>query len=128
MKAKRIVNCPICGKEVKFQGLSSHLRIAHAKEDIDDKQAELMAAAKLDKKYLADKVFELVDKLEKIRSKKAKLEEIDKSGFFFTDEAVESLKEGLDGLEEGLLEELEKLNVVKEKTDDDEESSSLWPW
>jgi len=128
MKVKKTVDCPVCGKEVKLQGLASHLRVTHPKENTSDKRDEILAAAKPSPKSLATRVFELVDELEKIRSKKAKLEELDQSGFFFTDEAVESLKEGLNGLEEGLLEELEKLSVVKEKTDDDEESSSLWPW
>ena len=123
MKVKKTVDCPVCGKEVKLQGLASHLRVTHPKENTSDKRDEILAAAKPSPKSLATRVFELVDELEKIRSKKAKLEEMDKSGFFFTDEAVESLKKGLDKLEKELLGELEKLNVVKEEADDDEEEA-----
>ena len=123
MKVKKVVNCPVCGKEVKFQGLASHLRVAHGKVDISDKRGEILAAAKPGPKSLATRVLDLVDELEKIRSKKAKLEEIDKSGFFFTDEAVESLKKGLDKLEKELLRELKELDVVKEEADDDKEEA-----
>ena len=107
--------CPKCGKPFKPSGLAGHLRFVHGFESARATKATL--TAKLDKATVFDVVFEVIEKIEKVRDRKESLKAKDMSNFFETDEAIQEALLALEEQERRLLEELRRLRgEKKEKT------------
>lgn len=104
--------CPKCGKFFKPSGLPGHLRWAHGVTS--ERAVKLTRSALPDKATAYDRVFELIDKIEKIRERKATLQE--KHGSFFTPDSIREAYAALDEQERRLTKELERVKNEKEES------------
>ncbi len=103
--------CPKCGKGFKASGLSGHLRFVHGVGST--KAGNLATNANLDVVDKTQRIFELVEELDKIRAAKEKVHEKNGSFLLFRDEVCDELREALEQQERELLEKLKNLKAVK---------------
>ena len=112
--------CPKCHKSFKPAGLAGHLRFVHGLKP--EKASEASKGAKVDKATSLDGIFLLIEKIEKVRERKASLEE-KYSSFFGTPEAIQDALEVLGEQEEKLRDELRRLKGGKKQ-----KGSSFWDY
>lgn len=124
-KERPVKACPICGKVYKAQGIVSHIRLAHKKQEQE---------IAMDKMNL----YKLIDELEMVMAKMKELEEKGKGSFLFFDywenEDLHQVWKTLEARKNELLETIreigEKINrVEKGKVEDPGEDKVVeLPW
>lgn len=107
--------CPKCGESFKPSGLAGHLRFKHGLSS--GTVSKLTKNAAPDKASSYERVFELIDKIEKIRERRRTLHE--KSDWFSTDALRQEALSALDEQEKRLKEQLAGVKSKKKGSVDD---------
>jgi hypothetical protein len=103
--------CPECGKVLTLRGLHGHLRLAHKKSSKEiGKLANKAKVAPLGK---MEEVFALLDQLQEIDDRLARVDKLRAAGAFSDDGTYEEFWETLVGQEREILEELKKHGVAR---------------
>jgi len=107
--------CPKCGESFKPSGLAGHLRFKHGLSS--GTVSKLTKSARPDKASSYERVFEIIDKIEKIRERRETLRE--SAGWFSTSALREEALSALDEQEKRLKEQLAGVKSKKKSTEVD---------